>query len=273
MIKNTISRFLLSRNQSILSRVRSINTSTISRSSPLVQHRPTEDNRADSPFEFNENSKKSIDIILKKYPSNYKQSAVIPLLYVAQEQNNNWVPLAAMNKIAQLLEMAPIRVYEVATFYTMFNRTPVGKHHLQVCGTTPCQLCGSEKIIETIENHLNIKSGESTSDGMFTLTEVECLGACANAPMLQINNKEFYENLTPETTKKLLDDLRAGRSVKVGPQNGQVSCEGIQGQTTLKDAGRLTNVCRDFTALKEELAKKAEEAKKQAAAAAAPKTS
>jgi NADH dehydrogenase (ubiquinone) flavoprotein 2 len=184
----------------------------------VTQHRESPEN---TPFEFNEDSKRQIETILARYPAHYKQSAVIPLLYVAQEQNNNWVSLNAMNKIAEILDMPPIRVYEVATFYTMFNRQPVGKFHLQVCGTTPCQLCGAEKIIHAIEKHLGIHLGgqfvptaapwqplfarlnvvpapapsssiETTKDNLFTLSEVECLGACVNAPMLQINNHEFY---------------------------------------------------------------------------------
>jgi len=111
------------------------------------------------PWDFNAESKEKIKTILTRYPPSYKRSAVIPLLYVAQEQNANWVPLAAMNKIAQVLDMPPIRVYEVASFYTMFNRTPVGKYHIQLCGTTPCQLCGAEKIQQTIEKHLGINTG------------------------------------------------------------------------------------------------------------------
>jgi NADH dehydrogenase (ubiquinone) flavoprotein 2 len=235
----------------------------------IVQHRPADYNRPDMPFEFTAENKQRIEQILKRYPPNYRRSAVIPFLYLVQEQNNNWVPLAAMNKIASLLDMAPIRVYEVASFYTMFNREPVGKYHLQVCGTTPCQLCGAERIIETIEKHLKIKSGETTPDGMFTLSEVECLGACVNAPMLQIGNKEFYENLTPETTVKLLEDLRAGRTPKVGPQNGQRSCEGPKGQTTLKKPDQVKPVCRDLDALKEAERQKAEKTKAEAAVKAA----
>jgi len=230
----------------------------------LVQHRDTEGNTALTHWDFSEENQHKVKVIMAKYPSNYKSSAVMPLLQLAQEQNANWLPLAAMNKIAQMLDMPPIRVYEVATFYSMYNRTPMGKYHIQLCGTTPCQLCGAEKILSTIEKHLGIHAGETTKDGLFTVTEVECLGACANAPMIQINNHEFYENLTPETTVKLLDDLKAGTAVKVGPQNGQKNCEGIQGQTTLKDFDPKP-FSRDFDALKREV----EEAAKKAAAAAA----
>merc|ERR1719148_608593 len=160
-----------------------------------------------------------IEAIMRKYPSNYKQSAVIPLLYIAQEQNDNWTPLAAMNKIAELLDINPMRVYEVATFYTMFNRTKVGKFHLQVCNTTPCLVRGGDKIIEAIEETLHIKEGETTADGLFTLTEVECLAACANAPMMQVNNAEVYEDLDYDNTIALLKALENG-TAKVGPQMG-----------------------------------------------------
>jgi len=237
-------------------------TTLPSLSHAIVQHRDTSYNNLSLPFEFNSESKTRIERVLSKFPSNYKQSAVIALLYIAQEQNNNWIPLSAMNKIAELLDMAPIRVYEVATFYTMFNRIPVGKFHLQVCGTTPCQLCGAEQIIRTIEQHLHIKSGDTTKDGFFTLSEVECLGACVNAPMMQINNHHFYEYLTPENTVKLLEDLRNGREVKTNNQNHVYTCEGPIGQTSLNSPQQP--ICRDLDALKRDLIK--EEAEKKAAA-------
>jgi|TARA_B110000091_G_C13679700_1_gene417332 NADH dehydrogenase (ubiquinone) flavoprotein 2 len=142
-----------------------------------------------------------------------------------------------MNKVAEILDMAPMRVYEVATFYTMFNREKVGKYFIQLCGTTPCMICGSEEIKATIEDHLGISNNETTEDGLFTLREVECLGACSNAPMVQLND-DFYENLTPETTRALLDACKSGDMpplTKWGslPMNGQLSCEGPMGKTTL----------------------------------------
>ena len=144
-----------------------------------------------------------------------------------------------MNKVAEILEMAPMRVYEVATFYTMFNREKVGKYFIQLCGTTPCMICGSEEIKATIEDHLGIGNNETTADGLFTLREVECLGACSNAPMVQLND-DFYENLTPETTRQLLDACKADEMpalTKWGslPMNGQLSCEGPMGKTTLNN--------------------------------------
>mmetsp|Transcript_15001 Transcript_15001/g.21183 ORF Transcript_15001/g.21183 Transcript_15001/m.21183 type:complete len:267 (+) Transcript_15001:28-828(+) len=204
----------------------------------LVQHQDTPENNKDTPFEFNADSKKKIEVVLKKFPTNYKQSAIMPLLYIAQEQGDNWLPLNAMNKIAEVLDVAPMRVYEVATFYTMFNRKPVGKYHIQLCGTTPCMVRGAQKIKQAITDHVGIKEGETSADGLFTLQEVECLGACVNAPMIQVNNKEFYEHLTPENMKQLLDDWKAGKVPKPYNQNHVKTCEGPMGQTSLlKDMG------------------------------------
>lgn len=190
------------------------------------------------------------------------------MLYLAQEQSGNWVTLAAMNKIAKILDMTEIEVYEVASFYSMFNREPVGKFHLQVCGTTPCMVCGARDIIKTIEKECGIVKGQTSKDGLFTLTEVECLGACANAPMMQINNQYVYEDLTPETTKALLDKFRAGETPKFGPQNGRKVAEGRLGKTTLKTFPGVYE-CRDFEKVKEEVAAAAKAAAEAAAAKAA----
>lgn len=162
---------------------------------------------------------------------------MIPLLDLAQRQHGGWLPLAAMNKVAQICECEPVDVYEVASFYTMFNRTPVGKYFIQLCGTTPCMICGAGDIKRTITETLGIKNGETTPDGLFTLLEVECLGACANAPMVQLND-DYYECLTPETTRQLLEACKAGKPPPMGkwgslPMNGQVSCEGPLGKTAL----------------------------------------
>jgi len=196
---------------------------------------------------------------------------------LAQEQNDNWLPLAAMNKIASMLDMPPIRVYEVACFYSMYNREPMPKYHLQVCGTTPCQLCGSEKLLGALEKHLGVKPGEHTKDGMFVFTEVECLGACANAPMLQLNNHEFYENLDEASTLKLVAQLRDGgiAATKVGPQSGlQKVAEGPQGKTSLKTNIEQHQGVRDIDALLKQVKEEQEKAKQAAAqpkpAAAAP---
>lgn len=226
----------------------------------IVQHRDTPDNLASTPFKFTEENEVKLKKHLAKYPKNYSQSAVMPLLYLAQEQNNNFLTLAAMNHIAERLGVPPIRVYEVATFFTMYNRTAVGKYHVQLCGTTPCMLCGAEEIKQTIMDYCGIQDGETSADGLVTLTEVECLGACTNAPMIQVNNELFYENLTPKTMTALLDSWKSGKEGKRGPQNGQRNCEGPEGQTNL-EGDELGGVCRDLTALKATIDAEAAEGK------------
>jgi len=224
-------------------------------------------------WDFTEDNYAHIQHIIQKYPVNYKQSGVIPLLDLAQRQQGvdgrgGWIPLAAMNKIATILEMAPIRVYEVASFYTMFNREPVGTHLIQVCGTTPCQLNGAEAIIDAITEHVGIKRGETSSDGLFTMLEVECLGACVNAPMVQIND-DFYEDLTTARMKTVLDQLKAGgrNATKIGPQGARKGCVGPQGKTSLHEIPPAAPK-RDFAAVRThvEAAKKAAEAEAKAKA-------
>lgn len=232
---------------------RAFNATRVLNSGGLVVHKDTDYNNADLPWDFTPESYQKIEVVLKKFPSNYKQSGVIPLLYIAQEQGDNWLPLSAMNKIAEVLDMPPIRVYEVASFYTMFNRTPVGKFHIQLCGTTPCMVTGSEAIKKVIEDFAGIKEGETSKDGLFTLTEVECLGACVNAPMIQVNNKEFYEFLTPENMLAIMEDWKAGRTPKPFNQNHVKTCEGPQGKTTLLEPLPSTPPCRDLDALKAEI--------------------
>jgi len=196
------------------------------------------DNLQSQKFDFTDENYVTVYKILAKYPNNYKQSGIIPLLDLAQRQHGGWLPVAAMDKVAQIVGSDPSQVYEVASFYTMFNREKVGKYFLQLCGTTPCMICGSEDIKQTIEKHLGIKEGETTKDGLFTLREVECLGSCANAPMIQMND-DYYECLTPQTTIELLEACKKGTPPPMGkwgslPMNGQVSCEGPLGKTTLK---------------------------------------
>jgi len=185
-------------------------------------------------FEFTKENHKLAKESIARYPSGRQASAVIDLLYLAQEQNNNWLPKENLDYVADYLDMPRIRVYEVASFYTMFNLAPVGKHHLQICGTTPCWLRGSDEIFATCEKKLGIKKGETTADGMFTIAEVECLGACANAPMMQINNKDFFEDLTPGNIEQLLDDLASGKKVKVGSQIGRTCSAAIDDKAPRK---------------------------------------
>ena len=197
----------------------------------LFIHRHTADNNPDTPFEFAPETLKRIESILSIYPEGHKAAAVIPVLDLAQRQHG-WLPISAMNKAAELLNMAPMRVYEVATFYTMFNRNPVGKYHIQICTTTPCMLRNSDGILDTIRKKLNIKVGETTKDGMFTLNEVECLGACVNAPMVQIND-DYYEDLESSDIEEILDDLKNGKRPKAGPRSGRYACEPAGGLTSL----------------------------------------
>lgn len=157
---------------------------------------------------------------IAKYPAGRQASAVLPLLDLAQRQSGGWLPQAAIEAVAIILGMPAIRVFEVASFYTMFNLKPVGKYHLQLCGTTPCWLRGAGELKERCETVLGIKEGEVTSDGNFSLVEVECLGACVNAPIVQIND-DFFEDLTSDQLEKILGDLAAGRPCSPGSQIGR----------------------------------------------------
>ncbi len=188
-------------------------------------------------FEFSAENLERAKKIIAKYPPGKQQSAVMPLLDLAQRQHDNWLPIAAMEYIARMLEMAPIRVREVATFYTMYNHAPIGRHHVQICTTTPCWLRGSDGIVEACEKRLGIKLGETTADRQFTLAEVECLGACVNAPMLQIGD-DYYEDLTPETTVKLLDAVARGEKPKPGNQSKRLTTSPEGGFTTLLDTAK-----------------------------------
>ncbi len=172
--------------------------------------------------------------LMAQYPAGRQASAVIGLLYIAQEQAGGWLPRAAMDHVAAVLEMAPIRVYEVASFYTMFNLRPVGRHHLQVCTTTPCWLRGSDEVLKTCKEVAGCDVGEVSADGTFSIVEVECLGACVNAPMLQINNAEFYEDLDAASTRALLEALRRGETPNEGTQTARQTSAPIGGPTTLK---------------------------------------
>ena len=169
---------------------------------------------------------------IKKYPEGREASAVISLLWRAQEQSGGWLPEAAIRAVADQLGLAHIRALEVATFYTMFNLAPVGRFHVQVCGTTPCMLQGSDDVFTACAKR-GLKKGKTTEDGLFTLSEVECLGACANAPMVQIND-DNYEDLDEARMGAILDALARGETPKPGPQiDRQTSCP-VGGPTTLK---------------------------------------
>ena len=173
--------------------------------------------------------------VIARYPDGRQASAVMPLLDLAQRQSGGWLPRAAMDAVAEMLGMAPIRVYEVATFYTMYNLEPVGEHLVQICTTTPCALCGSAGIVTACEDELGIGLGETTADNKFTLREVECLGACVNAPMMQIGD-DYYEDLDAASTVKILQALRRGETPQPGSQTGRTSTENAAGLTTLTGA-------------------------------------
>jgi NADH-quinone oxidoreductase subunit E len=162
-------------------------------------------------FSFNkENLKKAKDIVAK-YPEGRQKSAMLPLLDIAQRQNDGWLSVPAIEYVANYISEPYMRAYEVASFYTMYNLKPVGKHHIQVCGTTPCWLNGAEKILESFEKHTKTKCGSTSKDGLFTISEVECLGACVNAPMAQIND-DYYENLDPKKLGNLVKELKAKKA-------------------------------------------------------------
>jgi NADH-quinone oxidoreductase subunit E len=185
-------------------------------------------------FSFTPENIARAEKIIAIYPEGRQASAVIPLLDFAQRQCGNWLPQVAMDYVADYLEMPRIRVYEVASFYTMFNLKPVGKNFVQVCTTTPCWLRGSSDIMHTCKKKLGIGTGETTADGKFTLTEVECLGACVNAPMVQIND-DFYEDLDPTLMDKILEDLKAGHKPDIGSQTGRRGSCAQNGPTSLKE--------------------------------------
>ena len=175
-------------------------------------------------FSFNEKNLLVVDKILSKYPKEKKASALLPLLDLAQRQNANWISTATMKVISDILSLPLIKVLEVATFYTMFNLKPVGKNLLQVCTTTPCWLRGSDDIVSVCKNKLGIDFGETTQDNKFTLLEVECLGACSNAPMVQINDY-FYEDLNEDSMIKIIEDIQKGSKPKPGPQSKRTGSE------------------------------------------------
>jgi NADH dehydrogenase (ubiquinone) flavoprotein 2 len=197
-------------------------------------HRDTPENNPDIKFDFTPENYERIASIMSLYPDGHKAAAVIPVLDLAQRQNGGWLPLSAMHKTAEVLSMTKMRVYEVATFYTMFIRNPIGKYHIQICTTTPCWLRDSDSILKTIEKTLSIHVGETTKDKLFTLTEVECLGACVNAPMVQIND-DYYEDLTPSDIISILNELKSGKRPKAGPRSGRHASEPKTGLTSLTE--------------------------------------
>lgn len=173
---------------------------------------------------------------ISKYPEGREASAIIPLLWEAQKQNGGWLSEPAMRYVADMLNVAYIRAYEVATFYTMFNLAPVGKHLIQVCTTTPCWLRGSDEVVAVCKKRIHEKQQTVSADGAFSWMEVECLGACVNAPVVQVGD-DFYEDLDAKSTEKLLDNLAAGSEPKTGSQIGRQTSAPEGGPTTLTEVG------------------------------------
>ena len=185
-------------------------------------------------FEFNSTSLDEAKKIISKYPKGKQQSAVMALLYIAQKQNDNWIPLSAMKYIAKFLNMPYIKVYEVATFYSMYNLSPVGKYFVQVCTTTPCMIRGANKLVEACREKISENESELSRDKSCSWMEVECLGACVNAPMMQIND-DYYEDLDKEKTLEILSKILKGETPKPGSYRGRVNNEPENNRKTLLD--------------------------------------
>ena len=185
-------------------------------------------------FEFNSENLLVVKKIIESYPKGKQQSAVMALLYLVQRQNNNWIPLVAMKYIANLLEMPYIKVYEVATFYSMYNLSPVGNYFIQVCTTTPCMISGAYKLVEACKEKISDKEKELSKDKSCSWMEVECLGACVNAPMMQIND-DYYEDLDKEKTLKIIDQILKGETPKPGSYRGRLNSEPENNRKTLMD--------------------------------------
>ena len=185
-------------------------------------------------FEFTESNLKFAQKILGKYPESQKKSAVIPLLRIAQDQNDNWIPLAALKYIAKFLSMPYINVYEIATFYTMYNLAPVGKYFVQVCTTSPCALRGANNIVKICKEKISENPNELSKSGLCSWTEVECLGACVNAPMMQVNN-DYYEDLDSKKLEKIIDQTLKGETPKPGSYRGRTNSEPEHDRKTLME--------------------------------------
>tara|TARA_B100000029_G_C17303819_1_gene861720 strand:- start:246 stop:836 length:591 start_codon:yes stop_codon:yes gene_type:complete len=175
-------------------------------------------------FEFDKDNLDKANKIIKMYPKNYKESSIMPLLTLAQDQNNGWIPKKAIEYISKFLKVSEIRVLELATFYSMYNLSPIGKYHIEVCTTSPCMLRGADSIMSKCAEKLGISVGELTKDKKFSLNHVECLGACVNAPVIKIN-KNYYEDITINTCEELLNKLNNNQKLKAGPQSNRKGSE------------------------------------------------
>ena len=185
-------------------------------------------------FKFNTKNLNAAEKVILNYPKGKQQSAVMALLYIAQRQNDNWIPLSAMKYIAKILDMSYIKVYEVATFYTMYNLAPVGDYFFQVCTTTPCMLRGAYGLVDVCKKKISKKESEVSKDGKFSWIEVECLGACVNAPMIQIN-EDYFEDLSPQKLEEIIDQVKNNQKPIPGSYKGRLSTEPINNRKTLLD--------------------------------------
>jgi NADH-quinone oxidoreductase subunit E len=183
-------------------------------------------------FEFTKESFSEYQKEIKKYPTDKKASGVMALLNLVQKQNENWIPLSGIKYVAKLLDLPYIRVYEVATFYSMFNLSPVGSYFVQVCTTTPCMIRGAKKIVDVCKKNISKNQNELSDDKKFSWTEVECLGACVNAPMMQIN-QDYYEDLDENSAENILNNLLKNKQVKIGSAKNRKNTAPQNGKTTL----------------------------------------
>ena len=190
-------------------------------------------------FQFNEINLKTANEIIKNYPKGKEQSAVMSFLYLAQRQNDNWIPLSAMKYIAKLLSMPYIKVYEVATFYSMYNLSPVGKYFVQVCTTTPCMIRGAYKLVDTCKKKISKEQNKLSSNGNCSWVEVECLGACVNAPMMQIND-DYFEDLDEKKASVILDKILKNENIEPGSYRGRKNSEPENNRKTLMDLKNAT---------------------------------
>jgi len=183
-------------------------------------------------FKFNDKSMEAANKIVSNYPDGKQQSAVMALLYIAQRQNSNWIPLQAMKYIAKFLDMPYIKVYEVATFYSMYNLSPVGKYFFQVCTTTPCMLRGAYDLVKVCKNKISEKENVLSDDGKISWMEVECLGACVNAPMMQVN-EDYYEDLNDKKLEEIIETIYQNKTPKPGSYSGRINTEPVNNRKTL----------------------------------------
>ena len=178
-------------------------------------------------FRFNSTNLTKAKKIIKMYPNNFKESSIMPLLSMAQSQNHGWLPKKAIEYVSNFIEVPEIKVLEIATFYSMYNLSPVGKFHIEVCTTTPCMLRGSDSMLDLCKKKFGLEIGDVTEDGLFSLGRVECLGACVNAPVIKIN-ENYYEDLNSDSLIKLLDSLKMNKQVKIGPQSKRKGSEPVK---------------------------------------------